>query len=353
MNWSGVRASGSADRSASAPSRPVAASDPPITVTRPPRTATFGERRVHQLAHRTVRPDGHDRHVRLGEDERPVREVGGRIRLGEEAHRLLELQRELHGRRQVVAPARRPARGRPRPGPPRPSAPDRRATGACRSACRAARRRSRARPSARSLDGRTAATSAATTVSSATYVFVAGTASSRPAWQRSCHAAAAANGERASFVIATVSAPAARAARTTATMSGLCPDCEMARTRPPRPGHRRVVDRGDGWLGQPGRQAEVRLEQVLRVDRRVVGGAAPGDHHPARALAADGIGHRAELAVGRGNDPLDRGGDLADLSAHPRACGRRRAHETAVKRGRYGRFASSNASSSGPTSPIR
>ena len=63
---------------------------------------------------------------------------------------------------------------------------------------------------------------------------MAGTASSRPAWMWSASSAAAASGEAGSFVIATVSAPLRRAASTTATTSGLWPDCEIATTSPPR-----------------------------------------------------------------------------------------------------------------------
>ena len=62
-----------------------------------------GQGRVHVDAHRAVRTDRQRRHVGAGQDERAVHEVRRRVGLGEEAARLLQLQRQLEGRREIEA----------------------------------------------------------------------------------------------------------------------------------------------------------------------------------------------------------------------------------------------------------
>ena len=203
------------------------------------------------------------------------------------------------------------------------------------------------RPSARSLDGLTAATSAATTASSATYVLVAGTASSRPAWQRSCQSAAAANGERARSRSRRSGRPppARRAPRPRCPGSG-------PTARWPAPGHRarrrRLVDRGDRWLHEAGRQAEVGLEQVLRVDRGVIGGATAGDHDPARPRCPRWQPRRrAAPRSALARMPSTAARDLADLAPHRESVAPLRSPAAANAAGSC-RFISSSASSSGP-----
>ena len=153
--------------------------------------------------------------------------------------------------------------------------------------------------------------------------------------------------------MATVSAPARRAAATTPTMSGLWPDCEMASTRPPDHVQLGAVDRRDRWLGQAGRQAELRLEQVLRVDRGVVARCRGRDHDPARPRLDDGRRpRRAARPAEAASEALDR---IRESGRSRAACASRGGcdHRAAPNCGRYGRFASSSASSSGSTSPIR
>ena len=89
--------------------------------------------------------------------------------------------------------------------------------------------RSRAADSASSP--RHTATSRATQTSEQMKLLVAATLRSGPACCGSTWAAAAAKGEPGALTIATLQPPAAVAARSVATMSGLAPDCEMASTR--------------------------------------------------------------------------------------------------------------------------
>src|SRR5205823_7959102 len=68
------------------------------------------------------------------------------------------------------------------------------------------------------------------TASCVVYVFVAATDRSRPEWQSTVSSAVAASAELCALVTASVKAPWARAARTTATISVDSPDWEMPTT---------------------------------------------------------------------------------------------------------------------------
>ena len=76
-------------------------------------------------------------------------------------------------------------------------------------------------------------TRSASAASCAVYVFVAATLRSTPAWRGRTHSAARASGLAASFTIASVGAPARRAAATVSTTSGERPDWEIPITSAP------------------------------------------------------------------------------------------------------------------------
>ena len=159
-------------------------------------------------------------------------EVGRRVALGEQAARLLELQRGLERGRVVVA-----ARDDDRAFGGRELRDDLRVVVDGRGRRRKRRLQDVRQPAegaARAPSGARPATSAAPAASWATYDFVAATDRSSPARQSMTCSAAAASGDAASLAIAMVVAPAARAASTTAIRSGDRPDCDTAMTSPPR-----------------------------------------------------------------------------------------------------------------------
>ncbi len=125
-------------------------------------------------------------------------------------------------------------------------------------------------------------TRSATAASCAVYVFVAATLRSTPAWSGSTQSAARASGLDASFTIASVGAPARRAAATVSTTSGERPDCEMPITRAPFTRGGAAVERHEGRSRERDGQPEDDPERVLRVARRVVGRPARGHEDPRR-----------------------------------------------------------------------
>jgi len=143
---------------------------------------------------------------------------------------------------------------------------------------------------------------------------VAATARSGPASSSITWSVAAASSEVGSFVIPTVSAPWRRASPSTATSSGDCPDCEIPSTTACETveGHRRA---SRATAPRELRGTVPSAEDVLSIDRGVVGRAARGDDDGIDVPCADGAGHFVDRPHGTVEQPLDGLRALPQLGA--------------------------------------
>ena len=141
---------------------------------------------------------------------------------------------------------------------------------------------------------------------------MAAIARSGPAPMSITCSAAAASGEDGSLVRAIVGTPCRLPRRRRPTMSGDAPDWLIPITSArPEPGLH-AVERQHGRRREPHREPEPDAEQVLGVDRGVVGRAAGGDHDVVHVPVPDRGGDA--LDGGRPiEEPGEDGGLLADL----------------------------------------
>ena len=223
---------------------------------------------------------------------------------------LLELQRHLVGDRRSRArgPARRPSCARTSRSDERRPVAGERPLELLRAAPRPPRAARRPRA--------TRATSASAASTEATKVLVAATLRSGPARSGSAWSQAAAIGESAMLVIATVSAPPAPALRIISTMSGLWPDCEMPRQAAPLQPQLPAVDRGDRRPDRGDRDPRRQLDRIFEIGRRVVGRAARhGDQKP-RIGRAHRRRRGRHLVARVFQEPRRRRRDLGHLGLH-------------------------------------